>query len=250
MTFVPIPYGQGRYAGLLSVDLPTATRRGDVFTIAVRQLTQVSATVAPSPPRPRQPKSTKRAPAKAAIVKPRSFSWRQVLGAFQYTLTMKDASELLYPEERLLASLKWRIGVMPSSSRWLPVLQRYRDLTETRVRDFGGEPGSIPPSQAGDVPTKTPTHPEQPSPGQGRFEFSGKVTAIHYDRFGDFCGFTITSEEGREHRFRGREHAVEELVRSAWTERTLVSVLVAEDDGDWPAVISLRRYQLQSLNPK
>lgn len=145
VTFVPVPAGQGRYAGLLSVDLPVKTRPGEVFTLAVRQLTQVTVP--------------------ATVVQPESFSWRQVAGAFQYTLTIKDAAELLYPEERLLAWLKWRVGVMPSSSRWLPVLKRYGELTEVRVRSFGGDPGAIPPSQAGAVPAKAPAPPEPPSPG-------------------------------------------------------------------------------------
>jgi hypothetical protein len=68
------------------------------------------------------------------------------------------------------------------------------------------------------------------------------VVAIHYDRFGDFCGFVILTEAGHEHRFRGREHAIEVLVREAWEERTTVSVLVEEHDRDWPMSLILRRY--------
>jgi hypothetical protein len=145
VTFVPVPAGQGRYAGLLSVDLPAKTRPGEVFTLAVRQLTQVTVPAAPE-----------------------SFSWRQVCGAFQYTLTIEDAAELLYPEERLLAWLKWRIGVMPSASRWFPVLKRYGELTDVRVRSFGGDPGAIPASQSGAVPAKLHPPTAPPSPGRGR----------------------------------------------------------------------------------
>ena len=94
-------------------------------------------------------------------VPPKPFSWRQVLGAFQYTITVKPAGELLYPQERLLAWLKWRIGVTPSSSRWLPVLQRYLSLTEGLVTTLGGDPSKIPPSQTGAVPGKGPSPPRR-----------------------------------------------------------------------------------------
>jgi hypothetical protein len=176
-----------------------------------------------------------------AGAQPESFSWRQVLGAFQYTLKITTKEDLLYPEERLLAWLKWRIRVSPTSSRWLPVLQRYLKLTEARVVSFGGDPAAIPPSQTGDVPTKEPLQPRPPFTPVGKCEFTGKVVAIHYDRFGDFCGFTILSEEGREHCLRGCEHAVEELVRRAWTERNVVNVLVEEHDRYWPVTITLRQ---------
>ena len=48
VTLVPIPQGLGRYAGLLAVDLPPAINQRDAYSIAVRQLTLVSATVRPN----------------------------------------------------------------------------------------------------------------------------------------------------------------------------------------------------------
>ena len=36
MTFVPIPNGAGRYAGLLSVELPAGIKRGEAYDILVR----------------------------------------------------------------------------------------------------------------------------------------------------------------------------------------------------------------------
>jgi hypothetical protein len=244
VTFMPIPAGQGRYAGLLSLDLASA-RRGDVSTVAVRQLTQVSATVGHEPPPPRaQPAKGTRA---RAVAPPRTFSWRQVLGAFQYTLTVTPDAQLQYPQERLLAWLKWRIGVTPSSSRWLPVLHRYLKLTEIVVQGFGQDPNAIPPSQVGDVPGKepppktNPTGPFPPFPPFEEREYTGKVMAIDYDRFGDFSGFVLLTEAGHEHRFRGREAAIEELVHEAWIERTVISVGVDDHDRDWPVTIILRR---------
>ena len=232
VTLVPVPHGQGRYAGLLSVDLPSAGRRGRSYTIAVRQLTQVSSSFRPPAP----PIQIAERPTPEIVVPPKPFSWRQAQGAFQYTLTMKPAGELLYPQERLLAWLKWRIGVTPPASRWRPVLGRYLSLTEGLVTTLGGDPTKIPPSQTGAAPGKGQSHPPH-----GEHETTGKVVGIDYDRFGDFCGFTVLSEHGRERHFHAREPRIEEVVRRAWVERSVVSVFAAEHDRDRPERLILRR---------
>ncbi len=254
VTFVPIPPGEGRYAGLLSVALAAQANAGDVYTIAVRQFTQVSATVQPSPPPPQiaaspaRGGSTSRSRRKLdqteAVAQPKTFSWRQVLGAFQYTISVTPGPQLLYPTERLLAWLKWRLGVTPSSNRWLPVLQRYLELTEGLVLSLGRDPNTIPPSQVGNIPGKhePPTRGRSPRPPTEEHEFTGKVVAIIYDCFGDFSGFVLLTESRHEHRFRGREAAIEELVHRAWVERTVVSVLVDDHDRDRPVTVLLRRY--------
>jgi hypothetical protein len=233
VTLVPVPQGQGRYAGLLSVDLPSAGRRDRSYTIAVRQLTQVSASFRPPPP-PIQI-TERRTP--EIIVPPKPFSWRQAQGAFQYTITVKPAGELLYPQERLLAWLKWRIGVTPSASRWRLVLDRYLSLTEGLVITLGGDPSKIPPSQTGTVPGNGTA----PVPPRGEHEITGKVVAIDYDRFGDFCGFTVLSEHGRERHFHAREPKIEDVVYRAWVERSVVSVFAEEHDRHRPARLILRR---------
>ena len=242
-TLIPIPKGQGRCTGLLSVDVAQSAKRGGVYTVAVRQLTHV--TLKPPPP-PVQIESKRRsrtakAAAEAASSK-QTFSWKQVRGAFQYTLNTTTAlpGTLRYPEERLLAWLKWRIGVTPAASSWLPVLQRYQTLIEGRVLTFGGDPGSIGASQGGDVPGPCP--PSRPGEKDEFDEITGKITAIDYDRFGDFRGFTVLTEHARRHRFRGAEDAMQELVRRAWIDRTVVSVLVAEHDREWPITVTLHRY--------
>ena len=55
LTLIPITAGIGRYAGLLSVDARPSMPQGKNFTVAVRQLNQVSATTrtkpTPAPPR-------------------------------------------------------------------------------------------------------------------------------------------------------------------------------------------------------
>ncbi len=240
-TLVPVPQGVGRYAGLLSLDLPPGIRRGDVYDIAVRQLNVATAVT-----RVPQPRTT--LPSALAAVPPYSrFSWRQVAGAFQFTITISTKGQLLLPEERLLAWLKWRIEVMPHYSRWYPVLKRYLTIIEGRVFGFGGNPGSIPPSQTGNVPGKTlpprPPHhrPEPPCHREHLHEFTGKVIAICYDRFGDFNGFSVMNDEGHERSFHGREEEVEELVRFAWEERVLISVFLESHDSRSPESIVLRR---------
>jgi hypothetical protein len=235
VTLIPVPKGQGAYAGLLSVDLASTARRGRSYAVAVRQLTEVSAALPPPPP-PIQIAVESRA--REVSAPPKSFSWRQVLGAFQYTITVKPGGELLYPQERLLAWLKWRIGVTPPSSRWLPVLQRYLNLTEGLVLTLGGDPSKIPPSQTGNVPGKGPSPPVPPI---GEREITGKVVAIDYDRFGDFCGFTILSEHGRERHFHAREPQIEDVVYRAWMERSVISVFAEEHDRHQPATLTLRR---------
>ena len=46
-----------------------------------------------------------------------------------------------------------------------------------------------------------------------------------YDRFGDFCGFVLDTEDGRR-RFTAREPEIEMVVNRAWEERILTSVSV------------------------
>jgi hypothetical protein len=238
VTLIPIPQGQGRYAGLLSVNLGQPIRRGRSYTVAVRQLTQVSA-VAPLPPPPIQIAVETSGP--EVSVPPKSFSWREVLGAFQYTITVKPGGELLYSQERLLAWLKWRVGVTPPSSRWFSVLQQYLNLTGGLVTTLGGNPSKIPPSQTGNVPGKGHGPVTPPAPVVGEREITGKVVAVDYDRFGDFCGFTILSEHGRDRNFQAHEPEIEAVVYRAWTERSVISVFAEEHDRHRPAKLILRR---------
>jgi hypothetical protein len=69
-----------------------------------------------------------------------------------------------------------------------------------RIKGFGGDPGGIRPSPTGTVRGFEP-------PGHfgrhGRKGFVvGKVSAVNFDRFGDFVGFCVRDEDGHEHRFR------------------------------------------------
>ncbi len=250
MTLVPVPAGKGRYAGLLSIQLPPGIHRGDEYEISIRQFENVSAVVPTPPPPPPVPQISVALPAATpspTAVAVSDLNWRQLLGAFQYTITISTKDQLLYPEERLLAWLKWRLSVTPHFNRWYPVLGRYLQQTTGRVNGYGGNAGSINPSQNGIIPGHGPVKPPQhgPEPGHDHERdhargFTGKVIGITYDRFGDFEGFTLLTEHGTEHWFRGHEERIEDLVMMAWRERIVITVYVHHHAHDWPSSIVLR----------
>lgn len=242
-TLIPIPNGTARNAGLLTVELSTAVRRGDLYRVNVLQLTQGRATIRPLPPPPPQPQIAvppqRKVAAQQRATAEKTYHWRQMLGAFQIAMAIKPKSELLVPEEHLLAWLLWIKEKIPSTNRWYPVFNRYVWQISGRISGFGGDPGTIKPSPTGGLVF--------PQPGEGKGEpergicFTGKVTGVAYDRFGDFEGFTLLTEWGELRRFRGREPRVEQLVRDAWAERTVITICVGPNAPDWPTTIILDR---------
>jgi len=232
-TFIPIPSGTARNAGLLTVDLPKGISKGDVYRIVVRQVSEDIYT--PPPPIQRGRPSTHRASLPAG-----AYAWRTVLGAFEFAIVISTKEQLLYPEEQLLSWLRWIQLTIPLKNRWYPVFQRYVDQIAGRVLGFGGNPGQILPSPTGTVPHPKPPH-KPGEPQKDRLELTGKVAGIIYDRFGDFEGFLLLTECGEERTFRGREHAVERLVRIAWAERAVISVHIERHHPDWPCSIVLKR---------
>ena len=85
-----------------------------------------------------------------------------MLGAFQTVMAIKPKSELLAPEEHLLAWLFWIKEKIPGSNLRPPA-------------------DSFSPAQLGSG---------KGEPGRG-ICFTGKVTGVVYDRSGDFEGFTL-----------------------------------------------------------
>jgi hypothetical protein len=161
--------------------------------------------------------------------------WRRATGAFQVNIVISTREQLLEPEERLLAWLRFLAGTLPPASRWFPVWQRYLEQIAGRVTGFGGDPGKILPSPTGTVP-----HHHVP-PKDHQLEFTGKVTGLVHDRFGDFAGFCLLTGDGREERFDSREHAVERLVTRAWAERQVITVAVLDQQPHVPVTIVVRR---------
>jgi hypothetical protein len=236
-TFVPIPRGTVRHAGLLTVDLPTGIKRGEIFNVTVRQIAEATATSRPLPP---PPVISAPAAAGAAQTELRSFSWRRLLGAFQVTMVISTKELLLRREERLYAWLLWIQKAIPPKNRWYPVFLRYVDLIGGRVTGFGGDPNQILPSPTGDVPHRKHHHGDEDE-HRRRHQLTGKVMGLIYDRFGDFEGFLLLTEHGREHSFHAREHEVEDVVDRAWRERILITVFVERHDPSRPVSIILHR---------
>jgi hypothetical protein len=227
-TFVPIPPGTVHTAGLLTVELPPGVRQGGSYSIAVRQVTESEFTPGPIIERSAAPPSDA----------PVQYDWRQVTGAFQFNIVISTKEKLLFPEERLLAWLRWIFLTLSPGNRWYAVWVRYLDLIAGRVSGFGGDPGKIKPSPTGTVPHP----PHKPPPGvEHRLEFTGKVVGLIHDRFGDFEGFLLLTEDGEERRFESLEHAVERLVQSAWAERTVITVFVERHRPHTPCSIVVRR---------
>jgi hypothetical protein len=218
ITYVPIPPGANmNYAGLLSIDLPDHLHRGEVYTVAVRQVTNAFREVIPLP----QIAARRRASAAAAVASA-EIEWRQVLGAFQLTIPVHAKASLLLREERDLSVLLWIGEAIPHHSRWYPVFRRYLELIKGRVKSFGGDPGQILPSSTGDGRRKHPCH-EEHEYEERRLAFTGKIAGLIFDRFGDFEGFLLDTEDG-EREFFSREKEIEELVERAWRERLRITV--------------------------
>jgi hypothetical protein len=231
-TLIPIPRGNGLAAGLLTIDLPPGIRKGDSYAILVRQLTD--ALGEPPPP----PIQLQARPRSALVSVTDTILWRRVLGAFQFGINIHTRREILLPEERLLAVLRWIELVMPKQKRWYPVLQRYIEQIAGRVGGFGGNPGQILPSPTGQVP-RLPHRPPPEPEGEGE-EITGKIDGIIFDHFGDFRGFILETESGHHRRFVSREAPTLALVRRAWHERSRVTVLFRHERPHVPVEIILR----------
>lgn len=236
VTFIPLPQGTAANAGLLTVELPTGVKKGDAYTIQVRQLT--ASEIEPPPIIMRGPKRGKRDET--------SLDWRRTKGQFQFNLVISTREQILYRETRTLAWLKWISQAIPATSRWRPVWDRYLSLIGGRVDGFGGDQNTVQPSSTGTVPhpkqTKqhAPQEP-QPCPKEDRISRTGKVVGVIHDRFADFEGFLLLDECGEEHCYRAREHAMESLVRRAWAERAVVTVVAPRSRPNEPVAIVLRR---------
>jgi hypothetical protein len=228
MTYVPVPGNASEsLAGLITVQLPTSIRVGNQFEIVVRRITSRRVDE-----RPVQVAAGGRS--RAAV--DQTILWRYVVGTFQMSVPVRPDDAILPGEENQLAILKWRFQQLPPQDRWYPVLERYVAVLSQRITGLGGDPAQIDPSPVGYWP-----HPKGQPPARRVHEHTGKITALRYDRFGDFEGFDLVTLTAEKHRFRAHEHRIEELVRHAWFDRMLVSVVVTTEDPTWPAEIVLRR---------
>ncbi|MGC2406361.1 MAG: LodA/GoxA family CTQ-dependent oxidase [Candidatus Cybelea sp.] len=210
VTYVPIPSGDGLdLAGLITLELPPGVRRGQTFRIVARQIVD-----APAPLPRRQPPPRGRAPGDRAQVPQRMAETssrrtptppRHILGSFGFSVQVKSDDAMLVSDERALTAIGRVVSAIPLENRWYPVMQRYHSQLQGRVRALGGKP-------------------PQEGNGERWASYEGKISGLIYDRFGEFEGFIVDTEEGR-HTLRSRERDVEELVRFAWSARVAVRVL-------------------------
>jgi hypothetical protein len=143
VTFLPLPGGVALQAGLLSIDLPPGIKKGDSYSLAVRQLSTAQAVIVTPPPPPPAPQAQIAGAAGGqpdAVGERNEAIWQRVVGGFTFTLAISTKEALLLPEERLLAVLRWMLEVTPSQKRWYPVLERYIGQVADRVAGFGGDP--------------------------------------------------------------------------------------------------------------
>lgn len=242
LTFIPIPPSTSDqfYAGLFTVDLPLGVVKGQEFTVIVRRIFS-------TPPR-RRDSSTR---GKLNPINP--INSRYIADSILLQIPVRTPAELLQQEQTTLAIMKWRLQNWPPTNRWYPVLLRYISYLSGRVDGLGGKAGTVaaspPGAYAGVTPPLHLLPPPPPAKGT-HSSYSGKITGVLYDRFGDFSGFILETEWGEEVRFHGREERVQGLVRFAWQSRTTLSVFYDEKKGPggqeerWPKEIVLKKSEV------
>lgn len=240
VTYLPIPAGVGgeNLAGLLTLDLPLGIHKGERYHVHVKQVTTV-----PTFARDGRETTTHVGAAAASANGRAAFgtSWRRVLGTFTMTVDVSTKHALLPTEERRLSLMRWIELAVPIESRWYPVFRRYVDQIAHRVRFMGGDPAQIQPTSDGNWQGSNGHHrQDHGQPGERRTSFEGKVKSVIYDRFGDFEGFVLDTEDG-ERRFASTEHPIEQIVLRAFAHRVHIAVIVELDDLQRPERIVLLR---------
>jgi hypothetical protein len=198
-------------------------------------------------------------PQTVAAARRESADWRETIGAFQLGIPVSTKADMLAHHLRLLSVLRWRAEALRPDSRWYETFVRYVTLVAEKVQALGGDPFSVPATPDGTIlpggnegeepggsgggddgseagggePFFEPGEddwlgesgsldaPETAKPGI----FSGKVSGLLFDHFGDFEGFTLEAYDGSHRRFFSREAAILDLSKTAWIERNVVSVI-------------------------
>jgi len=177
-------------------------------------------------------------------------NWRFIVGTFAVRIPVTTPKVMRPAEENTLAIMRWRLSQMTPTNRWVAVLERYIDLIEGRLKGVGGDPNSIKPSPWGAYGPPGRGG-EEPSPvGEHGHEAIGKVEAVIYDRFGDFEGFRLLTEQGHERFYLSRQAEIEALVRYAWVERVVIAVVSERHEPERPVKVILCRAPPQPLRPK
>ena len=118
VTFVPLPRSPKHLRGLLTIEVHDARIDNDLRVIA-RQV---------------------------------DGGRRSILGSFELLVPIRPTTQLLAPELRRLATLRWIAKSIPRTDDWAPVFDRYLQQIADRVRAYGGHPDTVEPSPTGNPP--------------------------------------------------------------------------------------------------
>ncbi|GEM_PF-2409545 len=270
VTYIPIPVGTGgSFAGLFTVDLPQGIKAGNEFNIVVRRITTRQLTTKTNPAPPVLQRHVKGGLVKLEQQAPKVLVWRYITGTFLFQIPIQKESLILPVDENLLAIFKWRLGLIGPHNRWTPVLERFIAYLVARILAMGGNPALIPPSANGYYNPSHgghggghpgghggghPGHPGGHGGGLGGghgghpgahgcelHAYTGKVSDMVFDRFGDFEGFGLHTETCEERRFHAHESEMQALIYRAWTERFVITVFVEHEESHEVASVVLRR---------
>jgi hypothetical protein len=133
ITYLPIPFIDANLAGMITVTLSEGITKGQVFTIVVRQITDMQGGGHKSP---------------IVADSPRSIL-RHVVGSFQITIPVMEKTAMLAPEQRLLSNLRWIETAIPSNDRWFGVFGKYVKEIAGRVDALGGNSDKVAASPSG-----------------------------------------------------------------------------------------------------
>lgn len=201
-------------------------------------------------------------PREVAATRQRNGRWRKLVGAFQLAIPVSTKADMLNYFLRLLSVLQWRLEKLPTRSRWVATMTRYVNMTAEKVRALGGRPALVPAMSDGifDLEAAGGKKPNDWGAGPGGVDagdtgpcggldgddpaifeptedwlgepgvetahlWSGKVSGLLFDHFGDFEGFTLEDRRGQHVRFFSRESAILKLAQTAWQERYVVTVI-------------------------
>ncbi len=132
INYLPIPFVDGSFPGLLTIDLPEGIKHGEVFKVLVRQVSGVRSQHDP-----------------LRIKKDQMVDWRHIIGSFQLTIPVREKAEMLPAQQRLLSNLRWIERAIPAGNRWVPVFGKYVAQIADRVDALGGDSGKVAPSASG-----------------------------------------------------------------------------------------------------
>jgi hypothetical protein len=205
--FVTIPASTRGIPALVTLQLPPGVAAGQKFRIVMQQVQRRT---------------------------------HKIIGTFEFRVLVSTAS-VLVPELRRNFSVLKHIGdTIPQANRWYPVWQRYLDQMGGRLRAFGVDPDSIPPSSSGsgtdgDAPSPRPQlcdhschhlHPDHPPGACKPREVSGIVESLEYDCCGRLKALRLQCG-GQSHGFNVCSE-LEDVIRRSCASKATVTITVCE----------------------